>query len=86
MLDRELSGFEQLFDVGEEPLGIRAIDQTMIVREREEGHVPNRDLIVAIRAGDHLRALLNRTDAENGDLRLIDDRRPEEAAEDAGGW
>lgn len=41
------------------------------------------DDIFAVRGGDDLGALLDGADAEDGDLRLVDDGRAEEAAEDS---
>src|SRR5438445_12643123 len=55
----------------------------MIERQREEAHRPDGDEVAVVRLDDH-RTLLHAADAENRDLRLIDDGRPEKSAEDAG--
>src|SRR5437870_11006162 len=54
----------------------------MIDRQRQVAHWPNGDRIYTIVA-DHYRALLNRPDAQNGRLGLIDNWRGEQAAADA---
>ena len=51
----------------------------VVVAEREVPHRSDRDRVV-----DHDGALLDVADAENGHLRLVDDRHPEERPEDAG--
>ena len=48
----------------------------MVVAERQVRHRPDRDRVV-----DDDRPLLDRADAENRDLRLVDDRHPELRAE-----
>ena len=62
----------------QEAPGIGAVDQPVVEAEREVAHRPDRDHVV-----DDDGALLDRADAENRDLRLADDRQPEERAEDA---
>src|SRR5262245_13316430 len=51
----------------------------MVIPQREVRHRPNPDRIV-----DHDRALFDRTDAENRDLRLVDDWHPKLCPELAG--
>ena len=65
--------------VGHELIAGRAVDEPMVVAERQIRHRPNRDRIV-----DDDRALLDRADAENRHLRLVDDRHAELRAELAG--
>ena len=81
---RELTRFENLLDVGEEAFGVGAVHGSVVEGECEVGHVANGYYVVAFVGGDDLGALLYGADAEYGDLRLVDDGRAEEAAEDAG--
>src|SRR5258705_10027790 len=82
--DRELTAFELFFHVGEKLLGIRAIDDAMIKAEREIRHVPNRDVVFAVRRRENFGALFDLADTEDRHLRLVDDGRAEQAAKDAG--
>ena len=59
--------------------GIGAVDEPVVVAERDVAHRPDRNRIV-----DHDRALLDRADAEDRDLRLIDQRQPVQRAKDPG--
>jgi hypothetical protein len=43
-----------LLDIGQELLCIRAVDDAVIETEREISHMPNRDVILAIRRGQDL--------------------------------
>src|SRR5437867_11035545 len=52
-----------------------AIDHAVVERARQVHHFPNRDLVVP-----DDRSLLDLVDAEDGDLRPVDDRRREDAA------
>src|ERR1700741_3609867 len=70
--------FDSLFYHRHELIGDRAVDQTMVVSERQIGHRPDPDRIV-----DDDGALLDRADTEDRDLRLVDDRHPELRAEHA---
>ena len=57
----------------------------MIEAEGEDGWMrADRDGVVAVLIGDDRRLLEEAADAEDGRLRLIDDRRAELLAEDAG--
>src|SRR6185436_9262690 len=63
----------QLFlHVGHELIGDRTVNEPMVVTEREERHRPDADGIV-----DDDGAFLDRADAKNGHLRLVDDRHAE---------
>src|SRR5689334_7005724 len=62
----------------EKPSPLGAIDQPVIVAERQVAHRPDRDRIV-----DDDGALLDRADTENRDLWLVDERQPVERAKDA---
>src|SRR5262249_55844807 len=80
---------EALLDVRQEPAGVRAVDQPVIVAERQMTRRVDRDGIVtsataAVGRLYHDRALLDAADAEDRDLRLIDQRQPVHGAEDAG--
>src|SRR3989449_3108581 len=52
-----------------------AIDHAVVERARQVHHFPNRDLVVP-----DDRSLLDLVDAEDGDLRPVDDRRREDAS------
>ena len=67
---------ELLLDVGHELVGDGAVDQSVVVAERQVRHRPDRDRVV-----DDDRPLLDRADAENRHLRLVDDRHAELRAE-----
>src|SRR5947209_15100976 len=75
---------QNLFDVGEEALGVRAVNDAVVEGEGEVGHLADGYHVIALFGGDDTRALLDCADAEDGDLRLVDDGRAEESAEDAG--
>ena len=67
-------------DHGEAELGgARAVDDAVVERDGDRAHRPDDDLAVA-----HDRALGDPADAEDRHLRVVDDRRREEAAELAG--
>ena len=70
---------DALLDVGHELVGDRAVDQAVIVAERQVAPQADADHVV-----DHHRPLLDRADAEDGHLRLVDDRQAELGAEVAG--
>src|SRR5689334_10709395 len=78
-LDSKLRRFQMLLDIGQEPLGIRAVDDAVIETEREISHMPNRDVILAIRRGQDLCALFDLADPQDCHLRLIDDRRTKQS-------
>src|SRR3954471_2628847 len=80
----EPARFQNLFDVGEETLGVGPVDDSVVEGEREVCHVSYGYNVVALFGRDYPSALLYRADAEYCDLRLVDDGRAEEAAEDAG--
>src|SRR5436190_23714903 len=63
----------------QESSGVGAVDQPMIVAEREIAHRPDRDHVVN---DDH--ALVNAADAEDCHLRLADDRQAEQRTKDSG--
>src|SRR3954470_20401792 len=67
---------QMIFDVGHELVGDRAVDEPVVVPQRQIRHRPDADRIV-----DDDGALLDRADAENRDLRLVDDRDAELRAE-----
>jgi hypothetical protein len=48
-LDSELAAFELFFHVREKLLGVCAVDGAMIEAEREVSHLPNRDVVFAVR-------------------------------------
>ncbi len=66
-------------DHREELVGDGAVDHAVVVGHRQVHHRADRDGVV-----DHHRALLDPADAEDRDLRLVDDRQAEQAAEDPG--
>src|SRR5687768_15450979 len=70
---------EPFLDVREEAARVSTIDQPMVVAETQVAHRTNRYRIVY-----HDGAFLDGSDAEDGDLRLVDQRQPVESAEDPG--
>src|SRR5262245_66091001 len=64
--------FDALFDLGHELIRDSAIDEPMVVAERQVAHHANADHVV----DDH-RTFLDGADAEDRHLRLIDDRQSE---------
>ena len=70
-----------LLDVRHELVGDRAVNQPMVEAQRQIRHRADRNRIV-----DDDRALLDRADAEDRDLRLVDDRHAELGAELARDW
>jgi hypothetical protein len=68
----------------EEPGGVRPVDDAVVVGEREVHHRPDRDRLPHLGVGDDDRALHDGTRAQDGDLRLVDDRRVEQRAAAAG--
>ena len=69
--------------MSEEPLGVGAVDDPMIEAEREIRHVPNRDVVFAVRRRENFGALFDLADTENRHLRLIDDGSAEQSAKHA---
>ena len=65
---------------GQEPARVRAVDQAVVVGQREVDHRPDRDRVVAVRVGDHDRPLHDQADTQDADLRRRDDRRVEQRA------
>src|SRR5258708_7121809 len=70
---------EAPLDVSHEAVGLRPIHQPVVEAEREVGHGPNGDGVVA----NH-RPLLDRAHSQNRHLRLVDAGGAEQAPEDAG--
>src|SRR4030095_15258605 len=83
-LQGEAAALKILLHKGKESLGVRSVDDTMIIRESEVSHLPDGDVVVAFGGCEDLRTLFDRPDAEDRDLRLIDDRCSEQSAEHAG--
>src|SRR3989441_1383018 len=75
---------EGLFHQGHELVGDSAVDQTMIVTEREVDKRTDGDGIVAIVVSDDDWRLGNSAYAHDGRVRLINDRQPEDRAKLAG--
>src|SRR5213083_1470124 len=69
-----LALFQILLHLGHELIGRRAIDHPMIEGKAEVSHGTDRDRVI-----NNNRALLHGPDAEDRDLRLMDDRRAEQA-------
>src|SRR5690606_26169413 len=74
---------EELLEAGQEACGIRAVHDAVIVAEREEGSLADRDRVHAVRRHDD-RALLDRTGPENRGSALRDDGHADDRAEHAG--
>ena len=71
---------ETLLDGREEATGIGAVDDAVVVGEREVGHAAHRDALAAPVVGHDDRTLDDGADAQDRDLRLVDDRRVEQRA------
>src|SRR4051812_22893524 len=74
-------GFQTLLDRRHEAVGVRTVDDAVVEREREIRTRANADRVFAVGAGHDLDPLLQRADAENADLRLVDDRGSDHRAE-----
>src|SRR5450755_734508 len=74
---------EELLDFDHELVGHRAIDDAMVVADAEVHHGANGDRIVAVLVGEHYRLLDDSADAQDRNLRLVDDRHAELGAEDS---
>src|SRR5271163_452407 len=70
---------ERVLHFPHELVSHRSVDDAVIVGKREIHHGADRDRII-----NHNRALLDRAQPENRDVRLVDYRKAEEAAEGAG--
>src|ERR671919_427282 len=80
----ELPTFEPLLDRREESGGIRAVDEPVVVRQREVRHRADRDAVGAGLVGDDDGSLDHRARAEDADLGLVEDRRVEQGSAAAG--
>ncbi len=88
-MDRDLSDvfgpvLEVSFEVRHELAGVCSVDDAVIEAERKALDVTDGDRVVSVLVGEDLGFLVEATDAEDGSLRLVDDRRAELLAEDAG--
>src|SRR6266496_1379990 len=79
-----LPRLEPLAQLLEETAGVRAVDEAMVVCERDVHQRPDRDHVVAELVLDHPWPLDERVGAEDAGLRLADDRRAVEGAVAAG--
>src|SRR6266568_8975379 len=82
-LQRERSPFDDRPHFGHELIGDGAVDQAVIEGEGEDAHRADGDEVALLRLDDD-GTFLHAADAEDRHLRLIDDRSPEQTAEDAG--
>src|ERR1039457_4281772 len=73
-----------ILDDDHELVSNRAVDDTVIVSDRDVTDGSDRDAVVALFIGNDCRHLVNGADAHNGKLRLIDDRHTELGTEDSG--
>src|SRR5580704_5174829 len=74
-------GFEILFHLSHELIGDGAIDQAVIVTEREVNDAANGDGVVAVFVGDDERHFSDAADAHDGGVWLVDDRETKDGAE-----
>ena len=77
-MNHERGVFHQLLHPNEEQHRLLAVDDAVVVRQRDVHHRPDLDLAV-----DRDRAVLDLVQAEDADLRVVDDRRRDERAEHA---
>src|SRR5437016_14580673 len=75
-----LPGFEPLAQLLEEAAGIRAVDEPVVVGQRDVHQRPDCDHVLAERVLHDPRALDERIGAEDARLRLADHRRAVERA------
>ena len=75
---QRLRVLDQFLDAHQELHRLAAIDDAVVVGEREVHHRADHDLAV-----ERDRALLDLVHAEDADLRRVEDRRGEQRAEDA---
>src|SRR3954454_10439609 len=75
---------EALLDGDEEAGGVRAVDDAVVVGQREVDHRPDRDRLAAVGVRDDDWPLDDAACSEDRHLRLVDDRRVEERAAAAG--
>ena len=71
-------------EVGHELAGVGAIDDAVIEAQREALDRADGDGVLAVLVGEDFGFLVQSADAEDRRLRLVDDRRAELLAEDAG--
>src|SRR6476469_8328962 len=84
MLNRALWKFlDRLLHESEELVCHRTVDHSMVERDREIGTRANRDGVFAVSTGNDFRTLLDRADAHDSDLWLIDDWRAHQRSEHA---
>src|SRR6185295_9517694 len=77
----ELSRLERVLDRPHELVGVGAVDQAMVERQREIAGRADAQRVLAVLVLDDHGPLLDRADAQDRDLRLGNDRRSEERAE-----
>src|SRR6266542_5606005 len=80
----EVAGLEPLLDRHEEASRVGAVDDAVVVAQREVDHRAWHDQLAQVRVFDDYRALDYGAGAEDADLRLVDDRRVEQRASAAG--
>src|SRR6185312_4535916 len=78
-----LIGLERFLHVRKVLVGHRAVDDAVIERDREIRARADGDHVLAIGAGHHFGSFFDRTDTQDCDLGLVDDRRSHERAEHA---
>src|SRR5258708_38552207 len=74
-LSLERAFFQAVLDGDEEPGGVRAVDEPVIVCQRQVHDRANRDHFAQVRIIDHDGPLIHRARSEDADLRLDYDRR-----------
>src|SRR6185295_9837747 len=72
-LNREVTGFELFFYKSEEAFGVGPIDHAMVEAKGKIGHPANADEVVAVWRGHHFGALFNLSNAQDGELWLVND-------------
>ena len=77
--EREARLLDELAHAMQEAVAGDAVDDAMVVRERQVHHLPHHDGVLAVQLAHH-RPLDDLPHAQDPDLRLVDDRRPEEVA------
>src|SRR5215470_2400200 len=73
--------FQDLLHESHELISNGAIDDTMVIAERQVNEGPDGDRVVPMRVGYHDGRLRDSADSQDGDVRLIDNGKPKHSSE-----
>src|SRR5271163_351040 len=80
LADFFVPGFKILFHLRHELVGECAVDQAVVVAQREMNDAANRDGVVSVFVGNDERHFRYATDAHDGGIGLVDDGQSEDGA------